>query len=141
MLPPNAATQIMAAIREADNKARSHSQQILIDTAVGEQWFELSTSKEENDASSGTFIMLSRNITRRKQAELEREQAISEIKRLEGIIPIYSYCNSVRDDEGAWKRLDAYVAQHTKSKFSHGICTKYLPKLCAESGLDKKYIK
>ena len=69
MLPADAVAQVMIALREAKDKGRSHGQQIQLVTPKGEQWFELSTSLEANDSTPRQFIMLSRNITKRKQAE------------------------------------------------------------------------
>ena len=70
-----------------------------------------------------------RDISKRKRAELERElligdlqKAISEIKTLRGIIPICSSCKKIRDDQGFWKQVEAYVAERTGAEFSHGIC-------------------
>lgn len=89
---------------------------------------------------SGTHI----DITARKQMEQEREtlikslqEALNEIKTLKGIIPICSYCHNIRDDEGAWSKIDAYISKHSDAEFSHGICPKCLPKARAEAGLEK----
>ena len=72
---------------------------------------------------------MAKNITRQKEAELEREKliedlknALEEIKTLEGILPICSYCHKIRDDEGAWDQMESYISRHTDAKFSHGIC-------------------
>jgi len=73
------------------------------------------------------------DITARKRLEEERSQlisslqtALSEIKTLKGIIPICSYCHKIRDDEGAWERLEAYISKHSYAEFSHGVCPKCL---------------
>lgn len=50
------------------------------------------------------------------------KQAISEIKQLQGIIPICATCKKVRDDEGYWEQVEKYVSDHSGAKFSHGIC-------------------
>lgn len=52
----------------------------------------------------------------------ELEKALNEIKTLQGIIPICSYCHNIRDDEGAWDRIEAYISKHSEAEFSHGIC-------------------
>ena len=85
------------------------------------------------------------DITERKQAEQERESAIkklekalTEIKTLRGIIPICSYCKVIRNDEGAWEQLEAYITHHSDAQFSHGICPKCSAKVRKESGLDEK---
>jgi PAS domain S-box-containing protein len=90
---------------------------------------------------SGTHI----DITDRKKLEKDREElihslqyALSEIKVLKGIIPICSYCHSIRNDEGAWSRLEAYISEHSDAQFSHGVCPECLISARSETGLDKK---
>jgi len=48
--------------------------------------------------------------------------ALNEIKTLRGIIPICSYCKKIRDDEGAWERVEEYISKHSEAQFSHGAC-------------------
>ena len=50
------------------------------------------------------------------------EEVLSQIKHLEGIIPICSYCKKIRDDHEVWQRLETYICQHSEAVFSHGIC-------------------
>ncbi len=72
---------------------------------------------------------MARDVTDRKQAEEERERlveelqrALNEVKELRAIIPICSYCKSIRDDANYWQSVETYFAEHTKSQFSHSIC-------------------
>lgn len=65
----------------------------------------------------------------------EREQALAEVKTLRGIIPICSYCHSIRSDEGAWGGLEAYIAQHSDAVFSHGICPNCVGAARKDAGL------
>jgi len=44
------------------------------------------------------------------------------IKRLEGLLPICSYCKKIRDKDNAWQTLELYIEDHSKAEFSHGIC-------------------
>lgn len=69
------------------------------------------------------------DITERKRAEQEKEtlisdlqKALKEVRRLSGMLPICSHCKKVRNDEGYWSQIDAYVQQHSDATFSHGIC-------------------
>jgi ABC-type amino acid transport substrate-binding protein len=48
--------------------------------------------------------------------------ALEEIKTLRGIIPICSYCKKIRNDEGAWEIMEAYISAHSDAQFSHGAC-------------------
>jgi len=50
------------------------------------------------------------------------QAAQEEIKVLRGIIPICSHCHDIRDGDGAWQRLEAYIMKHTDANFSHGVC-------------------
>lgn len=56
---------------------------------------------------------------------------ISEIQILRGILPICSICKKIRDDKGCWKRIEAYIEEHSEAEFSHSICrecaTKHYP--------------
>ena len=59
-----------------------------------------------------------------RQEELERlvVERTAEIKTLQGILPICSNCKKIRDEQGAWQQLEAYISQHTDAQFSHGMC-------------------
>lgn len=48
--------------------------------------------------------------------------ALDEIKVLRGIVPICSFCKKIRDDQGYWNQLEAYIRDHSEAEFSHGIC-------------------
>jgi len=56
-------------------------------------------------------------------------RASDRAKTLTGMIPICSHCKSVRNAEGQWVRIDAYLAQQTHAKFTHGICSDCYGKL------------
>lgn len=53
----------------------------------------------------------------------------SEVRQLEGLLPICMYCKKIRDEKApseredkSWVRIEDYVASHTDASFSHGIC-------------------
>jgi len=52
----------------------------------------------------------------------ELEEALAQVKQLEGLLPICSYCKKIRDEQNYWQRVDSYLSQHTDLMFSHGIC-------------------
>lgn len=57
------------------------------------------------------------------------------IKILEGLLPICSYCKSIRDDagkeqgEGQWERIEDYICKKTDQEFTHGICPQCVEKV------------
>ncbi len=59
-----------------------------------------------------------------KNAELEElvRSRTLELKNLQSLLPICSYCRKIRDDKNAWHELEVYLHQHTDILFTHGIC-------------------
>lgn len=56
------------------------------------------------------------------QRVTELEEALAQIKVLQGIIPICMYCKKVRNEADYWERVEAYVSKRSHAQFSHGIC-------------------
>ncbi|HEV2176394.1 MAG TPA: response regulator transcription factor [Terriglobia bacterium] len=52
----------------------------------------------------------------------ELEEALSRVKRLQGLLPICSYCKKIRDDGNYWQQVEAYITERSEAEFSHGIC-------------------
>ena len=44
------------------------------------------------------------------------------VKVLEGLLPICSFCKSIRGDSGEWEPLETFISQRTEAEFSHGVC-------------------
>jgi len=75
-----------------------------------------------------------------KQQELELKNrelqaALEQITTLHGILPICSFCKQIRNDQGAWQRLEDYIQRHSEAEFSHSICPKcakeHYPEYCS----------
>lgn len=47
-----------------------------------------------------------------------------------GVLPICATCKDIRDDEGYWQQLEAYLGKSLALRFTHGICPD-----CAEAML------
>jgi len=62
----------------------------------------------------------------------ELEEAIANVKQLQGLLPICSYCKKIRDDGNYWHRVESYIAGHANVRFSHGICPECTGKLKAD---------
>lgn len=57
-----------------------------------------------------------------EESNQELQKAFSEIKILQGILPICSDCKKIRDDQGYWQQVELYVTKHSEATFSYGIC-------------------
>jgi len=53
----------------------------------------------------------------------------SELKILNGLLPICMSCKKIRDDQGYWTQLESYIHKHSEAKFTHGICPDCIEKL------------
>ncbi len=53
---------------------------------------------------------------------IELRESFSEIKTLSGLLPICTSCKKIRDDNGYWNQIEAYVSKHSDAQFSHAVC-------------------
>jgi len=52
----------------------------------------------------------------------ELQEALEQIRTLQGVLPICMYCKKVRNDQNYWQQVESYVSQHSQVEFSHGLC-------------------
>lgn len=52
----------------------------------------------------------------------ELMDALSQVKQLQGILPICSHCKKVRNDQNYWQQVEGYISTHTEVQFSHSVC-------------------
>ncbi len=84
------------------------------------------------------------DISDRKLAEEERErliaelqEALAQVKTLSGLLPICASCKRIRNDDGTWEQMEAYIRDRSEAKFSHGICPECAGKLYADRSRKK----
>ena len=58
--------------------------------------------------------------------------ALEQVKTLQELLPICAWCKRIRDDEGSWSQVEAYIHKYTGADFTHGICPQCLEKLHAK---------
>jgi PAS domain S-box-containing protein len=70
-----------------------------------------------------------KDISHLKQVEAEREKtiaelrcAMNEVKILSGLLPVCVSCKKIRDDNGYWNQIEAYVREHSEAEFTHSLC-------------------
>lgn len=64
-------------------------------------------------------IRLQNSLTERVR---ELEEALGNVKLLQGLLPICLYCKKIRDDQNYWQQVDRYIGEHSEVRFSHGVC-------------------
>ena len=68
------------------------------------------------------YEQIKKNEYRLGKEKEKLEEALANVKKLSGLLPICSYCKKIRDDKGYWKQIEAYIQEHSEAQFSHGIC-------------------
>ncbi|TLY29639.1 MAG: PAS domain S-box protein [Nitrospirae bacterium] len=98
-------------------------------------WLEANiTSVQEHGGVVGRLLVM-RDITERHRVEEEREKlilqlqdALGQIKVLQGILPICAHCKKIRDEHDQWQPLEIYISERSNADFSHGLCQECLDK-------------
>jgi CheY-like chemotaxis protein len=73
-----------------------------------------------------------------KQTRDALQDALNQVKRLSGLLPICASCKKIRDDQGYWKEIERYIKEHSEALFTHGICPECWQRLYPNIPLTKK---
>jgi phosphoserine phosphatase RsbU/P len=65
----------------------------------------------------------------------ELHQALSNVRKLSGLLPICAYCKRIRDDKDYWSQIEHFVSERSDARFSHGICPE-----CIEAHIEKETV-
>ena len=119
----NAAGQLFTAWKRVD---------IIADTAGGASsgiaLMHAISGQAENRESSDRKLA-----EKRLQAESDKlKQALTNVNGLSGMLSICASCKKIRDNNGEWNDLDAYIQIHSNIEFSHGLCPQCARKLYPE---------
>ncbi|MDI3503970.1 MAG: hypothetical protein PWP64_906 [Candidatus Cloacimonadota bacterium] len=68
------------------------------------------------------LIQRVKSALRLEKQRQELETAAKQIRSLEKLIPICSYCKKIRADKNYWQEVESYISDHTDTMFSHSIC-------------------
>ncbi len=77
-------------------------------------------------------------LTRDRAQAARRRQLAAEVRVLEGLLPICTFCKKIRNDQGGWEPVEHYIEDHTSAKLSHGMCPECIKKWTAEAGPSDK---
>ena len=109
------------ATRAHEFRFRHHDGSWRVIAAVGRNLFD--------DPVIHAAIVNGRDVTDQKTAAehertllVELQRAVSEVRVLQGILPICANCKRIRGDDGSWEAVESYVRDHTNAEFSHGLC-------------------
>jgi hypothetical protein len=79
--------------------------------------------------SAASLVLLMMRFRLKQQSEsrlraqaAELSEALARVRTLKGLLPICASCKNIRDDNGYWTRVEAYVSAHSAAEFTHSIC-------------------
>jgi PAS domain S-box-containing protein len=141
----NEADKRFALVKKVFAEGNAEEIEVRVPHTRGDTYYLTTVKPILNDSGAvETVICTSKNITKRKLAEiaLEKErdnllQALKEIKTLAGLLPICSSCKKIRDDKGYWNQIESYISEHSKAEFSHGICPECARRLYPDFHIDQ----
>lgn len=133
------ATDLLASELEAYEQGQRTAQSVeleLVHKHGGTYWVEIRAKFLKEADEPLKIVGITRDITGRKQSQhkleklnlkltaalADRQKLLDEIKVLQGLLPICSGCQRIRDDTGKWWPMEAYVRAYTESEFTHTIC-------------------
>ncbi len=127
---PEEADKRFAVIKKVFNEGKTVEFEVQVPLPTGYKFYLTSVKPIFSDtAEVETVICTSKNITKRKLAEtaLQEEhdkllKAIEQIETLSGFLPVCASCKKVRDNEGYWEKIKAYIVKHSDVELTHSLC-------------------
>jgi hypothetical protein len=95
---------------------------------------------EFSEAFNSMVVSLEEKDRLVKEKIEELEEALHQIRKLEGVLPICANCKRIRlegynpKDMDGWRTLEEYIEDRSEAKFTHSICPDCLRKLYPEFG-------
>jgi hypothetical protein len=50
------------------------------------------------------------------------KQLTSQVETLTSLLPLCAWCKKFRNDSGYWEQIEKYIASHSRTSITHGIC-------------------
>jgi PAS domain S-box-containing protein len=132
ILPEEVAARSMEYLRKCLDDQVLQIVEYELQVPAGKKYFE----SRSIPLSENIAYALVRDVTDQKRAEIEKENlikdlqdALGQVKALKGLLPICSSCKYIRDDQGYWSQIEAYISSHSEAAFSHSICPECVKKL------------
>lgn len=80
----------------------------------------------------GSCIDVTERIETQKAADEAKER---ELASLRGLLRICMICKKIRNTNGAWDPVETYIATHSDTDFTHGMCPECLRVQMTQAGL------
>ena len=132
----NQALRHWAELSEILRKGDVSETEVVLRFEEQEQHFEVRVAafRDHKDGHKAWLINL-RDVSEQRRAEIAREQTLrelqevlAEVKTLKGLLPICAGCKRIRDDQGYWNQIEAYISTRSDARFTHSMCPECVEK-------------
>ena len=130
LFSPEEAEKRMRVVRQAFATREPIVFDVRVPTAAGDTHY-ITSVKPILDAAGrvSSVVCISKNITERKREEEERlallqhlQAAHRQVHSLSGLLPVCAHCRKVREADGSWTQLEAFIQARSQAEFTHGVC-------------------
>lgn len=107
--------------RQIRNRQKTEYVYIIILVSSGKEFdFQEAKAADVDDVFS---ILVETDIFLARLRVAERMLNLyDELDTLRRLIPICAYCKKIRQEEGLWQQMEAYITGHSHALFTHTIC-------------------
>ena len=121
-----------------DKMLRLHRKSFDMQNRTAESQYEIVDREESTENAFDPLTIENARLYELARLRADRlEKAYREIKTLRGIIPICASCKKVRNDDGFWQQVEAYISDHSDVLFSHAICPECMEKVYSKYSMDE----
>jgi hypothetical protein len=106
----------------SEEKAKEQKLNAQLQVEIAERAHSQDELRQQNQELERLNAQLTTTTSRLESTNKELEQALIDVKQLSGMLPICSSCKKIRNDEGYWEQIEAYIRDHSEVEFSHSIC-------------------
>ena len=135
---PTERAQIIDRIKSGERLVAYESVRVRKDGRFIPVSLTISPVKDKEGNVTGASA-IARDVSERKRDEQERlrlieelTEALSQVQKLKGLLPICASCKKIRDDRGYWQQVETYIEAHSQAQFTHGICPECVARLYPE---------
>ena len=98
-------------------------------------WGVLTSHDREHLRKNELNRQLVEVLAQNRRRAIHLEKSLAEIRTLQGLLPICSWCKKIRNDEGLWTRVEEYICSHTDAEFTHSLCPDCFSEQCEKESL------
>ncbi len=89
--------------------------------------------KKQNGEFAG-FIGVGVDVTDRVEwEEIIYNSQMTELQKLQELLPICAHCKKIRDDKGYWNQIETYLMDHAELRFTHALCPQCMERFYPEA--------